>query len=354
MQNQEQKPMNILLIGYYGQRNIGDDLFVKQLTNYFSCQSNVGKVFVLCKEDYYPKISEKVIYFSESNLPKLKKLGLILRSDYIFWGGGTLNIGSSPPKNLLRLKTLSKLMGKGFGFLGVGLEGSNSESYQLFDKCYLLYLRDKYSYELALNNFKNTQFICLGGDLAFLELSFYEPFIATKNRSEFKNISFSGKYWWGEGRGEFYAKQLIPVIEKYNSVIHLLPSHVGDETNDNRFHEFLRKYLPEKNCQLHSWQEPQEFIKILSEMDFHLGNRLHSIIIADILGVPNIGIQKSGSKIDNYLQKTGVLPQERRVDVLGEIGLDRMEKIFNQYQRPDAFIKNESEQVKKCLEIIGQ
>lgn len=89
-------------------------------------------------------------------------------------------------------------------------------------------------------------------------------------------------------------------------------------------------------------------------MDFHLGNRLHSIIIADILGVPNIGIQKSGSKIDNYLQKTGVLPQERRVDVLGEIGLDRMEKIFNQYQRPDAFIKNESEQVKKCLEIIGQ
>ena len=345
--------MNILLMGYYGQRNIGDDLFVKQLTNYFSSKSNVGKVFVLCKENYYPKTSEKVIYFPESSLSKLRKLGLILRSDYIFWGGGTLNIDSRP-KNLLRMRALSKLMSKGFGFLGVGLEGINSDSYELFDKSYLLYLRDPYSYEFARNNFKNIRSICLGGDLAFLELSFYENFLATKNRSEFRNISFSGKFWWGEGRGEFYAQVLIPFIEKYNSVIHLLPSHVGDEKNDNQFHEFLRKYLPQKNCQLHSWQEPEEFIKILSEMDFHLGNRLHSIIIADILGVPNIGIEKVGSKIDNYIQKTGVLSQKRRVDFMGEIGLDRMETIVNEYQRPEAFIKNESEQAKKCLETIGQ
>ncbi len=147
---------------------------------------------------------------------------------------------------------------------------------------------------------------------------------------------------------------MIPVIEKYNSVIHLLPCHVGDEKNDNQFHKLLKKYLPEKNCQLHSWQEPEEFIKILSEMDFHLGNRLHSIIIADILGVPNIGIQKVETKIDNYIKKTGVLPQERRVDFMEEIRLDRMEKIVKEYQRPEAFIKNESEQAKKCLETIWQ
>ncbi len=181
--------MNILLMGYYGQRIIGDDLFVKQLTNYFARKSNVGKIFVFCKENYYPKTSEKVLYFTESSLSKIRKLGLILRSDYIFWGGGTLNIDGRP-QNLLRMRALSQLTGKGFGFIGVGLEGINSDSYELFDKSYLLYLRDPYSYELARNNFKHIRSICLGGDLAFLELSFYEKYIVQKKRSELRNISF--------------------------------------------------------------------------------------------------------------------------------------------------------------------
>src|SRR3712207_6863944 len=41
---------------------------------------------------------------------------------------------------------------------------------------------------------------------------------------------------------------------------------------------------------IYSWKHPEEFIEILSQMDFHIGNRLHSLILADILGVPNIGI----------------------------------------------------------------
>lgn len=345
--------MNILLMGYYGQRNIGDDLFVKHLTHYFSRRPDVGKVFVFCKEDYYPKTGDKVIYFSEARLSKLQRLKVIGQSDYIFWGGGTLNFDSRPQK-LLRMQALSQFIGKKFGFLGIGLEGAAPNSYQIFEKSDLLYLRDNYSYELARNNFKKARSIGLGGDLAFLDISFYDRFIKTENKCEFKHISFSGKFWWGESRGEFYGRQLMPVIEKYNSVIHLLPSHGGDDKNDNKFHELLRQYLPAENCQLHSWKEPEEFIKILSEMDFHLGNRLHSIIIADILGVPNIGIEKIDSKIDNYIKKTGVLTRERRVDFMEEIGLDRVEAIGDQYRRPEEFIKNESEQSKKCLETIGR
>lgn len=347
--------MNILLMGYYGQRNIGDDLFVKQLSNYFSRRSDVVNIFILCKEEYYPKNSEKVTFYCEEKLSKLQKLLLILKSDRIFWGGGTLNIRDRPT-NLLRIQFLSRLMGKKFGFLGIGLEAVDAEvqeeSYNIFQKSSLLYLRDRSSYDIASNYFENKEAISLGGDLAFIDLNIYHNYIQSKTNNQLQNISFSGKFWWGEGRGEFYANQLLPVIEKYNSVIHLLPGHVGTERNDNQFHERLKKYLPQQNYQLHSWEEPEEFIEILSTMDFHFGNRLHSIILADILGVPNIGIDRVGSKIGNYIEKTNLLVEERRVDFMEEIGLDRIERILNQYVRPAQFISHESEQAKNCLEKV--
>ncbi len=349
--------MKIVLMGYYGQTNIGDDLFVHQLTPYFSSRSEVEQVFVLCKENYYPQISEKVRFFADNKFSNWQKLWLILQSDRIFWGGGTLKI-SDRPTHLLTIQTLSRLMGKGFGFLGVGLEGmshkKNKSSTELFKKTSFLYLRDPASYEFACNHFNQNQPICLGGDLAFLDLILYQEFIPVHKNHEIKHISFSGKFWWGKGRAEFYANQLMPIITKYDSVIHLLPGHLGEERNDNKFHHLLQKYLPEKNCQIHTWEKPEDFIRILSKMDFHFGNRLHSIIVADILGIPNIGIDKANSKVDNYIQKTGLLSQQRRVDFMEAIPIDRVETIFQQYQRPEAFIQKESEAAQQCLARIWE
>ena len=39
-------------MGYYGYGNIGDDLFVKQLTNYFHKNQIVRNIFVICKDTY--------------------------------------------------------------------------------------------------------------------------------------------------------------------------------------------------------------------------------------------------------------------------------------------------------------
>lgn len=350
--------MNVFLMGYYGYGNLGDDLFVKQLTNYFTSKKDIKNIFVCCQDNYYQGLSDKVSLFSNSELSKLKRFSLILKSDYIVWGGGSLNL-QDKPKNLSRMQFLSKLMGKHFGFLGIGLESLQSEGKQkiadLFEKADILYLRDNQSYETAVQQLQLSKSPQLGGDLAFLDLAIYENFIKQENQSsDITNISFSGKFWWGEGRGEFYAKQLIPFIEKYNSMIHLLPGHVGDERNDNHFHERLKKYLPASNCQIHSWKNPEDFLAILSKMDFHMGNRLHSIIAADILGIPNIGIVNSESKIKNYVDKTEVLPKSRIVDFMEPLSLELVETVFQQYKRPEQFIYQESRSAKECLESSFQ
>lgn len=354
--------MRILLMGYYGYGNIGDDLFVKQLTTYFSKQENIKEVFVICEDDYYEKPHEKVSFFSAKKLSKLQRLFLYLKSDRVAWGGGTLNI-SGKPGNLLKIQSLLKLTGKSFSFLGIGLESVNakegsgiiSSSEQVFKNSYLLYLRDYSSYELAQKYLNAVKHCCLGGDLAFLDLSIYQPFIKTTPKPSYpQNISFSGKFWWGNSRAEFYAQQLIPWIEKYNTMIHLLPGHVGDERNDNRFHQLMIKYLPASNYQLHNWKKPEEFLEILSQMDFHIGNRLHSVILADILGIPNIGIASVNSKISNYIDKTEVLPLERLAEFMEPLTMERVEKIFREYQRPVDFIENESKASEKCLQILLQ
>lgn len=348
--------MNILLMGYYGFKNIGDDIFLRQLIDYLSQKDVVNKIFVFCQSNYYHKSSDKVIFFNSAKLSKVKRALIVLNSDYLVWGGGTLNI-TDEPKNLLRLQKLAKLTGKRFGFLGVGLEAVNSgqqeKKAKVFKNADLLYLRDKSSYQFALQNFSQNKKCFLGGDLAFLDLSFYQPFINKNSKSnQIKNISFSGMYWWGEGRGEFYAQQLKPFIDKYNSVIHLLPAHVGNERNDNNFHQLLKKYLPAENCQLHSWDKPEDFLKVLTQMDFHFGKRLHSIIIADILGVASIGISDDNSKVKHYLDKSKMLSEYRRLDFMEPIQIDIIEKIFQKYERPNEFILQENQTSRQGIELI--
>ncbi|MEA5552320.1 polysaccharide pyruvyl transferase family protein [Anabaena cylindrica UHCC 0172] len=348
--------MKIMLMGYYGYRNIGDDLFVKHLTNFFSKKEAVEKIFLICNDNYYEISSKKISLFRHFQLSKIKRLFLLWQSDYVAWGGGTLDL-KSVPKNLSTLQTLAKLLGKRFCFLGIGLESMNAGEKQdvtnFFKQADLLYLRDNNSYELVKEKLKFTNSLCLGGDLAFLDLSYYEEFIhRNKTANSLSNISFSGKHWWGDSRAEFYAQQLIPLIEKYNSIIHLLPGHMGSEQNDNKFHELLKKYLPAQNCQLHSWDKPEDFLQILSQMDFHFGNRLHSIILADILGVPNIGISNYPSKISNYINKTEMLSRERIADFMELLTIERIEKIFQEYKRPEEFIINESKTSQAGLERI--
>ncbi|MDJ0619716.1 MAG: polysaccharide pyruvyl transferase family protein [Calothrix sp. MO_192.B10] len=348
--------MNILLMGYYGFKNIGDDLFVTQLVNYLSNQEYVEHIFLFCQQDYYEFTSNKVVILPTDKLSKSKRLSIILQSDYIIWGGGSLNL-QGKPKNLLRLQKIAKITRKKFCFIGVGLEtiqaGDERSKYPVFQNADFLYLRDNYSYDLAIKKLKLLKSCHLGGDLAFLNLDLYNLYIKQKEKSnQIKNISFTGKFWWGEGRAEFYAQQLMQFVYKYHSVIHLLPAHMGDERNDNRFHKLLIKYLPEANYRLYSWDKPGDFLEILSNIDFHIGNRLHSIILADILGVPNIGIGDTNSKIGHYINKTKMLSQERVLEFMEPLEATHIEKIFQQYHRPDEFIFNEFLTAQKGLELM--
>lgn len=348
--------MKVLLLGYYGYKNIGDDLFVKSLIDYLS--KKCEKVSVLCENDYYShhyEGAETVEFFVSRDISKLDRLKLIFDHDLIAWGGGTLQLDSKP-QNLINIQRVARLLKKKFGFLGIGLEGakvgSSKATEKLFSNSDFLYFRDEKSYEFGKSLTRSPGNCFLGGDLAFLDLGVYDPFSKEKDKRSIAKLSFTGKYWWGESRAEFYAQPLLQLIERYNTEIHLLPGKVGTTNNDNEFHLRLQSLLPSQNCVLHTWNEPSEFLEILGNMDFHIGNRLHSIILADILGIPNIGINSDPPKIRNYVQKTASLIDARDSEFMEEITLERIEYVFENYQRLNGFLEQESKSAYACLESI--
>ncbi len=353
--------MKILMIGYYGYQNLGDDLFVKMLTSYFSQQDFIEKILILCQDKYYRENHSKLKFIQTEKLSPLQRLFLLIQVDAMLWGGGTLSLNSQP-KSLSRQQTICRFLGKTFAFLGIGLEVMNSTSNlksisRFFSNASFLYVRDQYSYDVAQNTLQiNPLKLHLGGDLAFLNLGFYEPFQKTAIQAtpQLKNLSFTGKHWWGEGRAEFYAQQLIPIIEKYNTIIHLIPAQIKTESNDNQFHEKLKNFLPSNQCEIHTWSHPEDYFKLLSQMDFHIGNRLHSIIAADLIGVPNIGIGSTGSKIDNYIIKTQTLSSQRVVDFMEPFSLEKVETILTHYKQPKAFILQESQAAQEGVQKFFQ
>ncbi|NJK27716.1 MAG: polysaccharide pyruvyl transferase family protein [Coleofasciculaceae cyanobacterium SM2_3_26] len=163
----------------------------------------------------------KVTLLQLFKLSRLQRAQIIFQHDRIAWGGGTLNF-STNPKELSEMQAIAKFFEKEFAFLGVGLEGlksndngnGNGIAARIFNRADFVYTRDPFSFRLALDRLNKVKVRCLGGDLAFYDLSFYAPFQKPKTPGRLKNIAFSGRHWWGKSRAEFYAAQLLPAIEK--------------------------------------------------------------------------------------------------------------------------------------------
>lgn len=361
--------MRIILIGYYGWHNLGDDLFVEQLSRTLLKNPRLKKLHILCQDCYYQNPDPRVVYLSDSELPRLKRLQLLIQADYVIWGGGSVDFGETPKKMLLMQK-VSQWTGGQFQFWGVGLEkvklGQSAEaiaSTKLFRRSAFLYLRDPVSLDKVADLQLDPSRYRLGGDIALLDPELYDPWrkpvssdlaqtnLAQNNpaqKKSIKHIGISGKFWWGQGRADFYGDQLRPWVEKHGATIHCLPAHSGSKSNDNRFHRKLSATLPTGSCIIHDWATYPEFLTRLQSMDVHISNRLHGAIAADLLGVPNLGIA-SESKITHYIQKSGMLPDLRLVDFMEPISEQRIQTVVDQYSRPDQFIAAESEAARQAI-----
>lgn len=349
--------MRLTLLGYYGFRNIGDDLMLLNLLDYFSSKSDVERISVYCREKYYPE-KAKVRYVSNCGIDRLLLPVELVSADHVLWGGGTCLYDSGDISGMRWLKRQQNIarLGRGrFSFLGIGIGDLGSSEALNLAKSILAgtsfaYFREEASMQFAREALSYRNGACVGGDLFLLSSERYSEGPKVERSGNLGSISFSGLHGLDESSAELYGHVLSGIVKQYGSTIHFLPAHQG-EADDSVFHRKVASHLPKDSYVLHTWERPNDYISTLATMDFHIGMRLHSVVCADLLGIPNLAISYA-PKVKLYVDKSGILPDARVVSMNDSSVVERITPIFQLYRRPDEFLLAESMKARECLDKL--
>jgi polysaccharide pyruvyl transferase WcaK-like protein len=341
----------VTIIGYYGSYNHGDDMMLAALLGYLSQRPETGNISVFCQDNYYEQ-RNNVTFLDSSMVGKLGKLLAIMSADTVIWGGGTCFFESADNSGIYwirKVQRLCRLLGKNFSFLGIGVDPIRAPQLakvaaSLLNDIKIPFFRDSAS----LANARTIGYrgeARIGGDLAFLW-----PILVPatgRQRSRVAQISFSGNGNLGAEQAGIYSAMLAELVAE-GAHVHFLPAH-GGNSDDTRFHRLVAAALPTGCYTLHEYETTLARISgLLATMDFHLGMRLHSVIMADLLGVPNIGIAYM-EKVRYYVERSGIMPRERIVALGEPITATMVKGVLAGYVRPEQFITAETDAVRNAV-----
>lgn len=280
--------MKIALLGYYHQKNAGDDRILECLSQKLTTLGiNDIEVF-LAWDDLKNKIND------------------INQCDYLLIGGGGLILRQT--NRVAALLTNVKIP---FGFIGVSVDSVGEDNEQFIkyiaNTSKFVLVRDAYSYQV-FKDF-NTPALYQSADLTFLY-----PYTTEQRKAKNNSIALSLRGW----RPNPF-KQFTKNYHRFNHWTHKLPflPKLFNLWDEKGFIYRLKKcqtksiipfplHICDKGCDNHllanyfDIKEQQGFdISILSSSDFLIGMRLHSLIFATQLGVPFIGLNYA-NKVEQF------------------------------------------------------
>lgn len=349
--------MKVLLIGYYGYKNLGDDLMLEGLLRQLLSNYEDIEIRVPVAEKYFNSIDKRLDYVS---LPSslLAWLKLIRTVDRVIWGGGTCIYPNSGLLWLFLISVFSFLFRKKIYFLSIGVEKANRfwdfwMIRTILHIAHFISLRDKESYGIVKNIYKvSDKKLLLSYDLAYLMMESLPK--VNSPSSNLNNISFSGHYGFCESQTiKIYAKLLDELCDRNNEMkIHFLPAHGGVKTDDLQ-HKAICSLMNEKHKKqivFYNDLSVSQYLSIISKMDFHIGFRLHSLFIAESLNIPYLAV--------SYADKVRIFASMHRRDfflVDDEVTLEDVDRINNSYLYKD-YIKEKStesilDNLRLCVKI---
>lgn len=336
--------MRVLLIGHYGQRNLGDDLFAVQLSRYF--RSRGDSVSVLCRQPI-AELDRTVRQIPDLGA-RWSTLWTSITSSLLVFGGGSIDL-SHEPTSLLRLCRASRLVAGRFVLFGVGLElatGMRRRNYtRLLRLADTVCVRDEESRRIA-ETVVGANRVRLGGDVALMDLDLFAPFRRSSKggiQGSPRHVAFSGVSWMGPSRIHQYEGGLRALAHK-GARIHFLPACGGEGRSDNIFNRQLAQRLPPASWELHAPSSSAEYLRLLSAMDLLVSARLHSVVAADVLGVPSVAIRYA-PKVEIYLKRSQT-PAMRLLPLDADLSVERMLEVARDYVRPAGFLEAES---RRCV-----
>ena len=311
------KNKTILLFGYYGKSNIGDDIMLINLVELL-VNKKAKKIIVLVDKSFNMEedFDSRIIFLKGLKSNAFTFLFQLLTVNYFIWGGGTCFFDNPSIRGLKELFYFTKLR-KIFSakkknyFIGIGVEKVVTRKEiinKILNNTDGVILRDKKSKQnfLELNDSyeTNMDFLEVFDDMVFME-STKKMLDEIPVNEGFKNyITFSGHYKY-ENNDEVIkhtALELIKVMDvlQVKQVIFLPAKY--DENGDTEFHLKVKKEVLSMRDYVLDVPEIikiKDYITLLKSSHKHIGMRLHSLVLADLLILPNIALSYQ-EKINQY------------------------------------------------------
>ena len=332
------KHFKVLLVGYYGKANFGDDVLLKVTHGLVRQWQPDAEVSVLCDQyldDYLPELLGE-------NL-RILKFGDRENFDLIIHGGGGTffdftNHGAVGLISNVAIKLMGfgnyaafdrfvrKILGKqrfsakrriGWG-IGVGTYTSSSNKLKHHIPALLdfdmLAVRDSESLR-NLEVFNIGDRAILGSDLAFLS-NYWVPFSGLHKHHETgakPNLGMVLRDWL-YGSSENYIESFLEILPELQN-IYELSFFVFDKRVDQHLLDLFKNYTT------YVWDPPKtgfdRFCSLLAQQDALVTSRAHGAICGAVLGIPSvlIGIEPKLKTIYEMLPQSTTLLSPSNLDI---------------------------------------
>ncbi|MDU3804002.1 polysaccharide pyruvyl transferase family protein [Paraclostridium bifermentans] len=333
--------MNAIILGWFGEKNIGDDLILRASLNILQKNKNIENIYVASNQKVTGNF--KWIYdhdFSLKSYGKLFLRGNIIESlkawnssDLIIFsvGGGVSDWNKEVMTRLIRKIKFYKFLNKKIIFLGVGAgpfvgNYEKSKISNIFNLVDAFLVRDKTSYtnlkEIGVEN------VVLTNDVVF-ELDKIVESNLNLNEKEIVYIPvplFYNDLWIdNESKLKEYLNSVRESLLKLSSNGYKITIIPFQKEFDNKyFLEYINDLINNENIDIFNYNSYDEVYKRLNECKMIINSRFHGLVLSTIFNKPSISIVYD-HKMNDLLKAIGT--EETALDV-GD-GVNWKDNIFS-------------------------
>jgi len=305
----------VLLAGYYGENNVGDEAIAEALTN--ELKRRGYEVSMLSGD----RVTSSQIYGVEAyNRQRLQDMRTAIRNcDFVILGGGSLIQDITSTYSLwyyVGFINLCRMMGKHIYIAYQGIGPINKKQNEILTQFTLnrskkLWIRD----EISINTLREIGVvkpsINLSSDAVFMlkppsrdQVSVLLAKAGIRNDDGRPIIGIAPRRWGSEDKAGVFAKVADECINRFNAKVVFYAFHKDVDVKyineicsrmTNRAYIVADSYLP------------SEIMGMMGAMTLNIGVRLHSLIFSAKMGVPLLGISYD-PKIDGFLDMLGMSP----------------------------------------------
>ncbi len=300
--------MKILIHGFYGMGNLGDEAILTALLREFDSYPKV-KVAVVSMGAEQVKLDYGIQTFHSKKSPLKRFLGISSAKLFILGGGGIIkDYGNDPTslENWLGPLALAKKLRKKTALCAVGVENiryekSKTKLRETLRGVDLITVRDENSKKL-LRDIGVSGDIEVTADPAVLLGSQLAK--SSEHLGTYPKVIISVRHWFDKGfyvedpeANKIFTKSLAAacdyLIKRHSAKLEFVPFRTTSYDDDRIVAKdvvSMMEYGDEVNFHYHT-PTPDEFIAMAGESALIIGMRLHSLILGAISGIPIIGLE---------------------------------------------------------------